>query len=103
MKTVAIYHKTVPNSKNQEKIDLLKNYALGVSSVGDTVLNITDHQYRPSDVALIQGWLGEGSITSQHLQLRNTVIKNQINSKKYVICESIIVDFNACRDLTGDA
>ena len=86
MKTVAIYHKTVPNAKNQEKIDLLKNYSLGVKAVGDQLIEVNDYQYQSSDVALIQGWLGQGPITSPHLKLRNSVIDNQIRSKKYVIC-----------------
>jgi hypothetical protein len=86
MKTVAIYHKTVPSSKNQEKLDLLKNYALGVSRIGDRALEIDSYNYNLTDVALIQGWLGNGIITTPHLQLRNDVINNQIKNNKYVIC-----------------
>jgi hypothetical protein len=85
MKTVAIYHASVPNAKNQEKIDLLKYFSLGVSVAGDSALNITDTQYRPSDVGVIQGWLGQGPISSKHLSLRNTVIQEQLRQNKYVV------------------
>lgn len=86
MKTVAIYHNTVPNLKNQEKIDLLKNYALGVINSNDKVIEVKSYHYCPADVAVIQGWLGTGPITAPHLQLRNTVINSQLGNKKYVIC-----------------
>lgn len=86
MKTVAIYHKTVPNAKNQEKIDLLKFFSQGVVASGGFVVDVNDYNYRLTDVALIQGWLGAGTISTPHLKLRNTVINNQINSNRYVIC-----------------
>ena len=85
MTSVAIYHKTVPNAKNQEKIDLLKNFSLGVRSTGDTAVDNQSYMYQPTDVGVIQGWLGEGVITTPHLQLRNAVITNQLKNKKYVV------------------
>lgn len=85
MISVAIYHKTVPNAKNQEKIDLLKNFSLGVKAAGDTVVDNQSYTYQQTDVGVIQGWLGEGAITTPHLQLRNTVISNQLKNKKYVV------------------
>jgi len=90
MKSVAIYHKTVPNAKNQEKIDLLKNFSLGVRAAGDTAFDNQNYEYQQTDVGVIQGWLGEGIITTPHLQLRNTVITNQIRNKRYVV----VVDSN---------
>jgi len=90
MTTIAIYHKTVPNAKNQEKIDLLKNFSLGVLSTGDAAVDNQSYVYHQSDVGVIQGWLGEGAITTPHLQLRNTVITNQLKNKKYVV----VVDSN---------
>lgn len=82
---ITVYHKTVPNAKNLEKIELLKNFSLGVKSLGETVVDSQDHIYQPSDVAIIQGWLGEGPISTPHLLLRNTVINSQLKSKKYVV------------------
>ena len=84
-KTVAIYHKTVPNAKNQEKIDLLRFFSQGVSAAGDIAIDSNDYQYQNTDVGVIQGWLGTGPITSQHLQLRNTVIKSQLAHQKYIV------------------
>jgi hypothetical protein len=90
MTSVAVYHRTVPNAKNQEKIDLLKNFATGVRAAGDVCYNNNTYQYQPTDVGVIQGWLGGGNISTPHLRLRNTVINNQINSKKHVV----VVDSN---------
>ena len=85
MKTVTIYHKTVPNAKNQEKIDLLKYFSQGVRVAGDRAIDSIDYHYRPTDVGVIQGWLGQGVITTPHLNLRNTVIQEQIKQNKHVV------------------
>jgi hypothetical protein len=85
MTTVAIYHKTVPNAKNQEKIDLLKYFSQGVTVSGNTAIDSYDYQYQLTDVGVIQGWLGQGEITTPHLKLRNTVIQEQIKRNKYVV------------------
>lgn len=85
MTTVAVYHKTVPNMKNQEKIDLLRYFSLGVKVSGDFSIDSNDYQYRPTDVGVIQGWLGQGSPNTPHLKLRNTVIQEQIKRNKYVV------------------
>jgi hypothetical protein len=85
MTTVAIYHKTVPNAKNQEKIDLLKYFSQGVSISGNTAIDSYDYQHQLTDVGVIQGWLGQGEITTPHLQLRNAVIQEQIKRNKYVV------------------
>jgi hypothetical protein len=90
MKRVVVYHKTVPNSKNQEKIDLLKYFSQGVMSAGDISFNNDSFNYQDSDVGVIQGWLGQGTITTPHLQLRNKVITNQLQNKKHVV----VVDSN---------
>lgn len=85
MTTVTVYHKTVPNAKNQEKIDLLKYFSQGAPAAGDSVIDSIDYQYQPTDVGVIQGWLGQGNITTPHLNLRNTVIQEQIKRNKYVV------------------
>lgn len=83
--TVNIYHSTVPNAKNPEKIDLLKFYSQGVKASGDISVDIVGYDYQVSDVGVIQGWLGEGPITASHLKLRNQVISNQIKNNKFVL------------------
>jgi hypothetical protein len=85
LKTVVVYHKTVPNAKNPEKIELLKNFSLGVRAASDVSVDNNTFVYQSSDVGVIQGWLGERNISTPHLQLRNTVINNQIKNKKYVV------------------
>jgi len=85
MSTIAVYHNSVPNKKSQEKIDLLINFSTGAKRCGELVFDYYDYNYRPSDVAIIQGWIAPGVPTGKHLQLRNTVIQQQIRSQKYVV------------------
>jgi hypothetical protein len=85
MTSVSIYHRTVPNAKNQEKIDLLRYFSLGVAAAGDSAVNCNDYNYLPTDVGVIQGWLGQGPVTTSHLILRNTVIQEQLKRNKYVV------------------
>jgi len=85
MKKIAVYHKTVPNAKNQEKIDLLRYFSQGVRVAGDQVIDSVDYHYRLTDVGVIQGWLGQGVITTPHLNLRNTVIREQLKQNKHVV------------------
>jgi hypothetical protein len=84
MTSIAVYHKTVPNQKSQEKIDLLRFFADGARACGDSVFDYNDHNYRPSDVAVIQGWVSN-TVDGKHLLLRNTAINNQVKNKKYVV------------------
>jgi hypothetical protein len=83
--TVTVYHNTVPNSKNQEKIDLLKYFSLGVKAAGDTVVDSYSYNYKQSKVGVIQGWVTDDLKISPHTKLRDTVIKNQISSNNYVV------------------
>lgn len=86
MKTVAIYHKSVPNGKNQEKIDLLINFSHGVRVVGDNAIDVYDQKIISADVGVIQGWISSGTgMMSSHALLRDNVIKQQLFSKRYVI------------------
>jgi hypothetical protein len=85
MNSVTVYHKTVPNAKNQEKIDLLRYFSQGVKAAGDSVIDSSDYRYQPTDVGVIQGWLGQGVIVTPHLKLRNTVIQQQLKRNKHVV------------------
>ncbi len=80
-----VYHNSIPNKKNPEKIEILKNFSTGAKHCGDEVIDSYDYNYVPSDVGMIQGWLGYNPTPSTHLQLRDTVIKNQIKNKRYVL------------------
>ena len=85
MKTIAVYHSSVPNAKSQEKIDILRNFSAGAKTVGENVLDVYDNTIRTADVGIIQGWLGPGTPSSTHLQLRNNVINHQLQQQKYVV------------------
>lgn len=84
-KTVAIYHRSVPNQKNQEKVMLLKNFAHGVKLAGDTVLEVeTFTDFPKSNVAMIQGWITDVN-TRPHLRLRRDVIDRQRKRGQHVL------------------
>jgi hypothetical protein len=85
MISVNVYHSSVPNNKNLEKIELLKNFSLGARVCHDRVNDIHGYNYTPCDVAVVQGWLGEKKANSAHLLLRKNVIENQIKNDRYVI------------------
>jgi hypothetical protein len=85
MTTVAVYHKSVPNKKNQEKIDILRFFAQGARTIGDPVTDINDYTIRESDVAVIQGWIAPGQVVTPHGDLRTRVIQNQLQNSKYVV------------------
>ena len=77
---VAIYHKSIPNSKNQEKIDILVNYSQGVKVSGDHAVDVYDHNVVQADVGVIQGWCVPGvPPSSLHTQLRTNVIQRITN------------------------
>lgn len=85
---VAVYHKSVPNAKNLEKIELLKFFSQGVRAIGDQVVDVDTYSYVPSDVAVIQGWINESSSDSakkSHLALRNEVVNRNLNTRKHVV------------------
>ena len=84
--TVYVYHKSVPSSKNQEKVDLLKNFATGVRVNNDYVKNINDSTYSGlEDVSVIQGWTTEDIATKGHQLLRQTVVARQLARQKHVV------------------
>jgi len=83
MTSVAVYHSSVPNQKNREKIDLLTFFAEGVRRVGDTVIDVRDYRLRQADVGFIQGWIS-GFPDRPHLRLRDSVVHSQLVTGKYV-------------------
>jgi hypothetical protein len=85
VKTVAIYHKSVPNGKNLEKIQLLQNFSQGVRAAGDTVFDVDHYSVVAADVGVIQGWVS-GKPDAQHTILRNNVIIQQKFLNKFVVC-----------------
>ena len=86
---VAIYHATVPNAKNQEKVNLLRFFAQGVAAAGDQAIDVSGHHVVMSDVAVIQGWVTEDDNLRKHLALRRHVINwYQAHGKRVVAVDS---------------
>lgn len=85
MTSIAVYHKTVPNKKNQEKIDILRFFAEGARAVNESVYDVNDYIYQKTDVAIIQGWVAPGQPITPHGDLRKRVIDTQLSRSKYVV------------------
>lgn len=82
---LVVYHNSIPNKKNPEKIEILKNFSEGARLCGDEIVDSYDYNYISADVGMIQGWLGYNPSPSPHLKLRDSVIKNQIKNNRYVL------------------
>lgn len=83
--TVAVYHRSVPNAKNQEKVDVLRFFSEGARKCGDIVEDVEHKGYTTPQVAVIQGWVTEGTDLRAHLELRNRVIRDQLKYGRHVV------------------
>jgi hypothetical protein len=91
MKTVVSYLAGVPSShKNGHKTEFLKRFVGGVNRVNDRGIAHQGIDLIPCDVAILQGWVHEGSPNTPHLLLRKKVFEFQKNNGK----QTIIVDSN---------
>lgn len=91
MKTVVAYLGGVPPSqKLSHKTEILHKFVNGVNAGGDRGIAYQGHQVINSNVAVIQGWVHEGSGNAKHLTLRKNVIETQNKLKK----KTIIIDSN---------
>ena len=91
IKTVACYLAGIPQSqKNLHKSELLKRIALGINKSGDRGILHIGTNLIDADVAVIQGWVHEGSPNTPHLIVRKKVIDFQKSRNK----DTIIVDSN---------
>lgn len=91
MKKVVAYIAGVPSmQKNPHKTEILHRFVQGVNLIGDQGIANTTHNLIDADVAVIQGWVHEGSPNSPHLQLRRNVFDFQKRNNKH----TIIVDSN---------
>lgn len=82
---VAIYHDTVPNSKNQEKVDLLRFFGQGVTVAGDQCIDVRGRNLVDSEVAVIQGWITQERDVRGHLDLRRRVIDSYLARGRHVV------------------
>ena len=85
MKVVSYLSSVPPGNKNPEKEEILKRFVQGVSAVGDQGILHTQSTIVDADVAVIQGWVHEGSKPSGHLNLRKQIVNTQLNAKKRVL------------------
>ena len=85
MNTVAVYHRSVPNGRNWEKVNLLRLFAQGVRTTGDSVVDVEDYQVGHTDVAVIQGWYTTTARPRPHADLRNRVILSQRRMQRRVL------------------
>jgi hypothetical protein len=83
------YTRTVPlNNKNPAKLELIKRFITGVSSVGDIGVLSSSPIWESSDVGVIQGFVHVKS-NAKHLQLRKQVVeKQQLIGKRSLIVDS---------------
>lgn len=86
----AVYYAAIPpNNTNQEKPQILNNFAAGVKNAGDEIISHHGFNVVSSDVALIQGFVHEDGKKLPHLTLRKSVFDEQIkNNKKALIVDS---------------
>lgn len=82
---VAVYHRSVPNQKNQEKVELLTRFSQGAKKCGDECIDVQDHTYHSADVGMIQGWVTDDTGSRPHLRLRHEVITRQLQNRRYVL------------------
>ena len=84
MKTVRVYYAGIPiNNSKPEKRQVLENFHRGVTDgVSEEVETAV---WKPSDLAVLQGWVHQGSPQTSHLQFRKTVIENQKRIGKHTL------------------
>ena len=84
MKVVNYFSSIPTKNKNPEKELILRYFSEGILKSNDEVID-SRGAYIPSDVAIMQGWVHENSGNSTHLNLRKTVIAQQLLNQKSVI------------------
>jgi len=91
MKTVISYIGGVPSpQKSPHKVEILKKFIAGVNRAGDSGIVHSAKTLLPCDVAVIQGWVHDGSPNTPHLLLRKNVFEAQQKAKKH----TLIIDSN---------
>jgi len=87
MKVISYISTIPPKNKNEEKLNLLTNFANGVTRNGDKGLIHRGFEPLPCDVAIIQGWQHERGKTAPHLALRQQLI-DRIRNKHVITADS---------------
>jgi len=93
MKVVA-YAAGIPNpNKSPHKLEVLQRFVAGVNVVGDQGILHYGKNTIAADVAVIQGWVHDGSPRSPHLMLRKSAAENLLN-KHTIIVDSNLFNYN---------
>ena len=90
MKVIGYTQTVPPGNKNPAKLELIKRFIVGVSTVGDTGILSSSPSWESSDVGVIQGFVHAERPVPAHLQLRKQVVEKQ----KLTGGRSLIVDSN---------
>lgn len=80
MKIISYLSVIPAKNKSEEKLQILTNFAKGVSRMGDEGLIHRGYDPLPCDVAIIQGWQHERGKTAPHLALRQKLIDRTRNT-----------------------
>lgn len=80
MKIISYISVIPAKNKSEEKLQILTNFAKGVSRMGDEGLIHRGYDPLPCDVAIIQGWQHERGKTAPHLALRQKLIDRTRNT-----------------------
>jgi hypothetical protein len=93
MKKVVSYLAGVPSvHKSPHKIEVLQRFIVGVNAAEDQGIAHAGSNIIPADVAVIQGWVHEGSPNSAHLMLRKNAAAN-IQNKHTIIVDSNLFNY----------
>jgi hypothetical protein len=77
MYNVAVYMSSVPCIANRSrKVEVLQNFYQGLCNIGVDSILVDNYDPVDANLAVILGWVGE-KVNGAHLQLRQTVIKQQ--------------------------
>jgi len=88
---LAVYLSGIPKrSRNEAKRKILTSFADGAHAIGDKVVMVEDNRVVSCDIAVIQGYVHEGSRQAPHLMIRRNAIDHQKQMGKH----SLIIDSN---------
>jgi hypothetical protein len=85
MKVISYLRTVPPGNKNIEKENILHYFVQGVNRIGDQGILQDQTTLLDCDIAVIQGWVHEGSRNSTHLNFRKSIIDKQHRDRKHVL------------------
>lgn len=100
IKKVVGYLAVVPSAhKSPHKVEIIKKFIKGVVRCNDSGVLHHGSNLVPADLAVIQGWVHEGSPNTPHLKLRKNIFEyqNKIN-RHTLIVDSNLFNYNVGKD-----